>query len=273
MLNNVLNDYINSFIAESSKYEYIDEFKIYIIEEIAQRVNEIEYAGLKDEKVMNDLILSEYNDLHKNYRNFEETTINEIKKKKSKKIHLFGTIFYVPFVLIIYLISSLYTQNWHLSWVFLVNSFLMLFAYYGILVVSLLTKAEKSFHPISRIILAVTVFLFATAIFLVLLILFEVPHAWLVFIVAVIVMMTADSIYIQYIKERFAVLFQLLYVVPIAAMIYVILFVLGIIPAHPGWIIIPASLFFDIIGIGVQLKHHKNFKRKELEADAQWEEN
>lgn len=273
MLNEVLANYIDGSLSDASNYKFINEFKSHITEEIAERVNEIEYAGLKDEKVINDLIISEYKDFHKNYHNFEEYTVKKIKKKKSKKRHIIGTIIYIPLVVLFYAISSFYTQNWVISWVFIVNSFLMLFAYYGIVAVSVLSKAEKIFNPLSRVILAGTIFLFATAIFLMLLILFEVPHSWLVFIVAVIVMMIADSIYIHRIKDRFAVFFQLIYVVPVASMLYVILFVLGVIPPHPGWIMIPASLIFDIIGIGVQLMRYKNIRLKEMEADAEWEEN
>lgn len=266
-----ITEYIEKAFADIPDSKAAYNFKQKLFDEVTDRANEITHAGISDENVIADLIISEHPDIKGEYN----AVVREIRAKKRKKnkmiFRVVGSVLYFLVTLFAFLAVSIITKDWAHTWVFMVSAVLIYISYILFLVIGLLTRRRSMFHPLSRILLAVNVFIYAVVIFLCLAVAFHVTRPWLVFLFAVIAMMAADGIYAEKAAERFAIFFHLLYIVPSAAMIYVILSILGVIPWHPGWLIIPGSLIIVAIVILIRIyKHNKDKELEETEADSEW---
>ena len=267
-------EYIDSAFEGMPESETLYKYKQNLVAGLTERANELTHSGLDDENVIYDLIVSEHPDLKGEYNEH----LKEIKAKKKKKktfvLRIIGSVMYAMVTVLVYLGLSFATGEWGRTWVFLVSAALVYVSYIIFLIVCMLTKRRSMFHPLSRILLAVNVNIYALIIFLVLFVVFGVKGAWLTFIFGVLAMMTVDGIYAEKAAERFAIFFHIGYIVPAAAMIYIILSSLNIIPWHPGWIMIPSSLVivFAVIMARIAI-HNKDTELEETEDDSEWKAN
>ncbi len=267
-------DYIDAAFDSEQERESIYKFKQNLVAELTDRANELTHSGLDDENVIYDLIVSEHPDIKEEYK--EEQRELKAKKRKSHTavLRVIGSVLYFIAAAVIYLGISFLTDAWNRTWVFITGAVLVYVTYLMFLSIGALTKRRSVFHPLSRILLALNIFIYATIIFLVLTVIFSVKGAWLVYIFAVLAMMTADGIYAEKAAERFAIFFHIAYIVPAAAMFYIILSALNIIPWHPGWIMIPASLIIVLAVIMIRISiHNKDKELEETEDDSEWKEN
>ncbi len=267
-------EYIDSAFEGVPESEVLYKYKQKLVAELTERANELTHSGLDDENVIYDLIVSEHPDLKGEYKEL----LNEIKAKKRKKttfiLRIIGSVIYAMVTVLIYLGISFVTGAWGRTWVFLVSAVLVYVSYIIFLIVGMLTKRRSMFHPLSRILLAVNVNIYTLIVFLVLFVVFGIKGAWLTFVFGVLAMMTVDGIYAEKAAERFAIFFHIGYIMPAAAMIYIILSSLHIVPWHPGWIMIPASLviIFAVIMVRIAI-HNKHTELEETEDDSEWNEN
>ena len=65
-------EYIETSCADLKDNHMTYLYKKKILDEMTERANEITHAGLKDEKVLADLIADEYPDLKGNFAKFEK---------------------------------------------------------------------------------------------------------------------------------------------------------------------------------------------------------
>ncbi len=263
-----IDDSLSGIPDSKSFYKY----KKAIVDEITDRANEITHAGIDDENVVRDLIISEYPDIRGEYGRL----VDEEKKKRHKKqirlACIFGSIIYFLVIVIAFLAVSFVTGDWAHTWVYLVS---FIFAYLSaalIWIVVKLSRRQSLFHPVSRIFIALAVMLLTLTVFLYLKVIFDVNKSWLAFIFGVLAMMSADGIYAEKASERFAIFFHILYIVPAAAMIYIILGSLSVIPWHPGWLLIPASLIIVLLVIFIRILDHNKHKSQEIEEDSEWKD-
>lgn len=266
-------DYIDTAFESLPDNKQVYKFKRKLIENVTDRANELSHAGLKDENVVEDLIISEHQDIKAEYEKIIQDSADRKKKKNSFMIKTVGSVLFFLAAVVVFLAISFTSKDWGRTWIFLVNGICLYFAYMCISLVLDLTAKRSIFHPFSRILLALSVYLFALPVFLILLVIFHVNHPWLVFLYAVLAFFIVDSIYAEIVTERFAIIFHLLYIVPAGVMIYIILSVHGVIPWHPGWLIIPAAFVLMIFVIFIRLIIHRRQKIDEMEEDSEWNEN
>ncbi len=269
-----LMNYLNEALSSLPEDKYLHAFKKRLVEQITERANEITHTGIMDDKVIYDIIVGEHPDIRKEFADFKGE-INATRERKSKiRKTILGSALYFAAVILIFLIVSFITHGWRRSWIFLINGFCLYFAYMSANIATEFAGKEKNFKPISRILFAFSVFTFAVPVFLIVLSL-RAPHAWLVFIFAILVMFTVDGIFVEKEKIGFAIFFQIGYIVPALTMVYIIAATLGIVHWHPGWIIILLSIPIILAVILYRLsvnKKHKSFS-EETEADSEWTEN
>lgn len=266
-------DYIDSAIKELPDNKTTEKFRTNLIAEITDRANEITHAGISNEKIIDDIIISEHPDIAQEY----SEVLEENKKKKKRRstffIHIIGTVVYFLAATFGYLFLSLTTKDWSHTWTFIVSFALAYIALVLIKTVIVLSKEENLIrNQIPRLLLPAIVFLTATIFFLVLRINLQIETAWLSYIFGVLAMFIADSVYVEIIAERFAIYFHLLYIVPAFAMIYVITAALGIVTWSLGWIMIPSSLIivFAIILIRLII-HSREYNGLEVEEECEQE--
>lgn len=223
------------------------KFKKQTIDSMFQRANELASRGLKDEAVINDIVIDEYSDIVEKYNKLEND-----KKQKRKRIrfligNIIGSISYILTLVFLYLGVSFSTRDWAHTWVLLVDGILILVSYILTLIINRILDLKRIFHFIARILLAMDVMVIAVAVFLFGLAIAHVANAWVIIFGGLFAMFLSDAIFASVTKQRLAVINWLIYVPAMSAMLYVIFSAVGLVSWSMGWIMIPASVVIDII--------------------------
>ena len=267
-----LMNYIDSSLEGLTDDKYLYNYKKRIVSEITERANEITHTGISDEKVIADIIKSQYPDIRKDYENYRISIDKKREAKSRRRKTLLGSVIYFSALVLVFLLVSFIKRDWARSWIFLVNGVCLYIAYMCLSTVMTLSEKIDRFRIISRALIAISVFNFALPVFLVLAILLNVSHPWLVFLFAILIMLIADGIFIEKINNRFAIFYHIAYILPAMTSLYFILGTMRIIRWHPGWLMIPASFLIMFIVIAARLSIHKKQGGKfdETEDDREW---
>ena len=223
------------------------KFERELIEEWKQTRERVEKAGLSDEDVMFDLFLSAHPDLHAEYAAYRAS---ELKKRREKKRHVFlvrATPVYYILMVAVYLAVSFLTHNWRQSWLIIIGFVTAWVDTVGVLLVFEIASKRRLFHPIARIILGLSVMMTTVLVYLVGLMLFEIPRFWVVFPAGVFLMYCVDAVFAKRTGQKLRIINYLVYVPAAAPMVYVVLAGLYLIPWHPGWLIVPLSVVIDVL--------------------------
>lgn len=265
-------DYIENTLKDvpdedNSLYRY----KRQLFDSLTERANEVAQSGLKDEKVLSDLIISEHPDLRRDYRNFY---LADRAKKKAEKFRNFlavGSVCYILLLTVLYLGVSFITHNWAQTWLIMLGGITVLVDYLFSVGAKAIARMKWVFHPIARVMLAFNIMLTATFIFLCCALLFHIPMSWIIYLAAVIVLFAVDALFLALTKRKLAIINYLLYIPAAMSMIYVILGLLEVIPWDPGWLLMILAVIIDIlIVVGIAVENSKYIYKQEVE-DV-WEE-
>ena len=264
-------DYVDKELSVYADSKNLYLFKKELLAEMAERANEIIATGIDDEKVLNDLVISEYSDIDKRYTKFVKAKKDKKKAVLNSRIIIVGVLGIVLAITTLYLCVSFATNAWSKTWL------IMIFGVVAGVVgatAALSGKLEKKFGKFSlvqRLLSVADVFLVAVFLFLTLNIVFLVEKAWLTLVAAVVVALVTDIIMAFKAKEKTAVLNVLIYIPVVATISYVLLALIGALGWHPGWLLIVLSVMVDIVIIMVRLM--KAPKEDDTDAeDEEWSE-
>lgn len=265
-------DYIEEELKGVPDSESLYRYKKELLDKMTERANEITHSGLSDEKVIADLIRSEFPDLKGGYREYTSKIHAKKKSKANAKILTLSSIAFVLLLVIVYLGISFLTHLWSLTWLILVGGiFAMLVALFGVSIKKISAKKGK-YHFGARILLALSILLTSTFLFLCLLFFTHLPKTWLIFLFAAAAVFIADGAFAAYTKQKLAIINYLIYLPIVTTLFYVIFGIIGILPWHPGWMLILLSVFADLaIIVSNVIKNSKYIYRQEVEDT--WEEN
>lgn len=264
--------YIENTLAHVPDNGTLYHYKKRILDEMTQRANEITGAGMKDQTVLNDLIISEYPDLKADYEQYYKKEQKKKREKRFVKYNVIGSVLFILLLTVVYLSVSFLTKDWAHTWLIMEGGLSIWLAYLIFLGIKKICTLRRIFHPIARILLALNIMLLATFVFLCCLALFHLPHSWLVYIAAVILMFVADGIFAAATKQKLAIINYLIYIPAAAPMFYILLCVPGVMPWNPGWLLMPLSVVVDIVIIVAALIHNSKYIYKQ-EAEDAWNEN
>lgn len=258
-------DHIDNALTGLAEKETLYEFKKDLLDEMTDRANSLIKKGLTDDKVINELIISEYPHIKADY-------IKILKEKKAQKraariglLTAAGVAAYVFVLTAIYLAVSFITGLWGKTWLIMVGGIFAAILGGIFLLVKRSVKSKGVFRPLSRIFLAVGVFIIATFMFLCLEMLTQVSSAWLIFLFAVIAALVTDSVYATLTKQHLAVINYMIYIPIAAAVTYVALGIGGLMPWHPGWLIIVFSVVADLfIAVALIIGNGKYMRNGEV---------
>lgn len=262
--------YVDDSLKNLPETKALYRFKQDIIKEMSDRENELIATGLKDQKVICDLIISEYPDLKAQYINKQNEKKKQAKKAKQGKLTILGAIGYILALTAAYLGVSFVSGAWSKTWLLMVGGIFALII--GGTVLSVKKSAEKrdAFSPLSRIMLFVSVMLTATFIFLCSIILFSASKSWLIFILAVAAGLVVDGAFAAVTKQKLAIISHLIYIPAVSALCYVSACLMGILSWHPGWLIIVAAVVADLVIIAGKISKNKSADNEEVDV---WSEN
>ena len=264
-----MTSYLENFFRDTPYDDILLQFERLLIDEWNETVSRVKKAGLKDEAVLGDLFLSAHTDLQAEYAAYRKA---ELKKRREKAMHkflLWGTPVYYVIMVAVYLAVSFTTRNWRQSWLIIIGFVTLWVDTAGVLLVTEIASKRHLFHPIARVILGLSVMMTATLVYLIGLMLFRIPHFWVVFPAGVFVMYCVDAIFAKKTGQKLRIINYLIYVPAAAPMIYVVLAGVHLIPWHPGWLIVPLSVIIDVmIIIGKLIDNRKYIYRPEQEEAA-----
>ena len=264
-------EYINTALPDKADDKILFRFKKKILDEMNSRAAEVAgRGGIHNQKVINDLIISEHADLKSEYEEYSAKLRASAKAKRAVIGNIVGSVAYIALLVVVFLGLSFTTGMWKYTWIILVDGVLLWVDYLLSLGIIKLVSMKRIFHIFARLLLFGAVIIFTVAAFLCVVALTDLPGSWLIVIAGLIAALLCDGIFASATHARLAILHWLLYIPIIAALAFIIIGALGIIAWKIAWIIIPISVAFDlIIAIAAIGKNDKD----RMEVEDIWNEN
>ena len=242
-------DYIETSCAKLPDNHVTYLYKKQILDEMTDRANEVTHSGLKDEKVIADLMADEYPNLEGNYKAWAKAYR---KKKLAKTMRLVmgvgGVLFFI-LMFITYFEVSKATGDWKRSWLIIVGGIFAMIIFYTSFGIKRICKMRRIFHPIARLLIAGCVILFTVFMFLFWLMMVPELIVWPILMVGIILAFITDIIFAFATKQKFRTVTAMVYMPLIFTMLYIILSAYNVIGWFTGWPVILLGLVVDLVAI------------------------
>ena len=275
-------EYIETSCAKLPDNRMTYLYKKSILDEMIERANEITHSGLKDEKVLADLMADEYPNLEGNYKNW----VKEHKKKKLEKtmriVMGVGSVFSFILALISFFVvgeNSTFTyygynddvlglhtvsgyRNAWLIIVVVVFAIIILYAGYGI---KRICRMRRVFHPIARALIVLCVMIVMVFAFLCALMLSTNPletKMWPIVIAGIVLALVVDIFFAFLTKQKFRTITTMIYLPIISTMLFVILNAYGLASSFGGLIILSGFVADVIYALSIIASNAKYFMYK-----------
>ena len=262
--------FIDSALPDKKGGDILYKFKRKKLDEMNARVAEIKSRGLANQKVIEDLVISENANVAEEYNAYYASETATRNAKKNLILNLVGSAIYLLLVVVLFLGVSFATKQWAMTWAIMVDGVLLWVVYLLSIGVRKFTSMKRIFHIFARMFLAGSVIVFMVSVYLAVVALTDLNHSWLIVIVGLIAMLLSDALYATAAHHRLVLFNWLLYIPAIAAFLLIIIGVLGIMPWSVAWLIVPAGLIVDLAIIMLAIAKNK-MNRMEV-ADV-WKEN
>ncbi len=222
-------------------------YKRSTLDRMNERADEVSRSGLKDKKVIEDLIIDEFGDLEAAYPLF----VKEQKRKNRAHIMKYafpigGLVFLILIFACYFTVSDL-TGAWDKSWLIIVGGIFFMIIFYLSFAIKKLCTMRRVFHPIARGLIAgcvmlVSVFTFLSG-------LMAVDNrivTWPIVPAGVALALVCDLAFAYVTKQKFRTISLFVYLPAVAAMLYIVLAAYGVVTWGGGWIIVFAGLAADL---------------------------
>ena len=259
-------EYIETSCAKLPDNHITYLYKKHILDEMTDRANEVTHAGLKDERVLADLMADEYPNLDGNYYVWAKEYKKKKRAKKMRLIYVVGGVLTFFISLILFFVVgetgtfTYYGYNDDILGVHTVSAYrnawlIILGAVFGIIIFCLglgikrICKMRRVFHPIARAMIVLCVMIAMVFAFLCALMLSTNPletKMWPIVIAGIILALVADIIFAFTTKQKFRTVTTMIYMPIISTMLFVILNAYGIVGSL-GWLVIISGLIVDVI--------------------------
>ena len=247
---------------EDNHISYI--FKKKLLDEMTQRANEITSAGLRDEKVIADLLADEFPDIEKQYKEFEKAEKKKSRGKFWRVILALGGVLYFFAIFATYFFVSGTTGEWGKSWLIIVGGIFSMIIFYVSFLIKKLYHWHRFLHPLARVLLAGCVMLASVFAFLFVLMMFDPGISWIIVILGIMAMLIADLVFAFVTKQKFRTVSLFVYMPVLATMLYIVLAGSGVITWLAGWPIIFVGFAVDvIIALTIAASNAKYFMYKQ----------
>lgn len=242
-------EYIETSCAKLPDNQITYSYKKEILDEMTERANEITHSGLKDEKVLADLMADEYPELEKNYGPWAKA----YKKKKMAKTNrlilaIGGVIFFIA-MFIAYFEVSQATGAWRETWLIIVGGIFAMIIFYLSFAIKRLCHMRRIWHPIARILIYGCIILATVFAFLFCLMMIPGIRTWPILMIGIILAFISDIIFAFVTKQKFRTVTSMVYMPVIFTMLYIVLAAYGVISWATGWPVILLGLVVDLIGV------------------------
>lgn len=240
-------------------------YKRRLLDEMTARANEITHAGLSNEGIITDLIISEYGDLEKGYTLFEK---EEKTKRFHKKLPLIGIISLI-LILAAYFAVSGVTGAWSKTWLIIVGGVFALIVFFSTVAARKLCTMSAIYHTGARVLIAACTMLISVFVFLYCLMMLPGVITWPIVIGGVALMLLCDLGFSYATKQKFRTITFFIYMPAVATMLYIILAAYGILTWTGGWVLVLAGLAVDLAYIIAVIAGNMKYFMYRQEAEEQ----
>lgn len=263
-------NHINAQLPDKPGDKILYKYKRKILEEMTERANEVSSRGLKDRRVVDDLVISEYPDLEKDYAEYYKKEYAAMNRKRNIILNAAGSAIYLVTIIIVFLASSFATHRWEDTWAIVVDGVLLWVVYLLSLGVSFFAQKKRIFHIFARVFLMGAVIVFGVAMFIFVLALTDLSHSWIILMFALIAMFAADACFCTLHQHRLAIFYWLFYMPIIGTFAFVILGATGLVVWRYAWMTIILALIIDVVIILLAIAKNKV---SNMEVEDTWKEN
>ena len=240
---NKLIEYIETSCKKLEDNQSTYRYKKMILDEMSEKADEISRAGLKDEKVLTDLIADEYCDLEAGYKKYEKKN----RRKKLLKIGLpVGSLVFLILIFVSFFAVSSATGAWDKTWLIIVGGVFSLVIFCLSLAIAKLCTMRRVFHPIARVLTAGCVILFAVFAFLFFLMMMPELLVWPILPGGIIVALLADLVFAFATQQKLRTISLFVYMPVVSTMMYIILSAYNVVTWTAGWPIVLLGLVADV---------------------------
>ncbi len=250
----------------SGRMSYL--YKRSLLEGMKIRASELARAGLRDEKVIGDLVVDEYGDLAAGFGAF----IKEQKKKERAHFMKYalpiGGLVALVLIFAAYFTVSDFTRAWDKTWLIIVGGIFAMIIFCFSLAIKKLCTMRRIFHPIARVLIAGSVMISSVFVFLFLLMMLpESAVTWPVLPMGVALVLLCDLAFSYITKQKFRTISFFIYMPAVATMAYIVLAAYGIVSWSGGWPVVLVGLVVDIVYILAVLAYNMKYfvYRQEVE--------
>ena len=265
-MNEKFIEYTESSLRSIPYDDILYSFERQIADSAAATERRVRKAGLYDENIIFDLLVSEHSDLPEKYTEFRRT---ELKRRRERRMHMLfikGTPVYYLAVIAVYLLISFMTHAWDRTWLAIITAVTVWYDTVGGWFVCEFAAKRRAFHVISRVILALGVMLTSVCVYLHFQMLAPFENCWVIVTGGVILMYGADAVFSAVTKQRVRIINYLIYIPAASPMLYVVLCGIRVLQWNTGWLIIIAALAADVLIVVGALINRRKYVYKPEEA-------
>ncbi len=257
-------------------------YKKHILDEMTDRANEVTHSGLKDERVLADLMADEYPNLDGNYYAWAKEYKKQKQAKRMKLIFAISSVLAFFISLILFFVvgeNATFTYYGYDDGVLGTHTvsayrnawLIILGAIFAIIILCLsigikrICKMRRVFHPIARALIVLCVMLVMVFTFLCALMLTKNPletKMWPIVIAGIILALVADICFAFATKQKFRTITTMIYMPIISTMLFVILNAYGLTGSLGGFIILSGLLADVIYALSLVASNAKYFVYK-----------
>lgn len=235
-------------------------YKRLVLESMEKRSAALRKRGLRDEKVIRDLVCEENMQIEQGYFDY---LAKEKDKKRIRNLPR-NIAIYMLVLIVSFLGIGFATHVWHPTWLIIEGGVSFLVVYLLMFLAAHIT--ETVLYPLARLCVAGSVMMLTQFIFLVMRIPFGIENAYLLFLAAVALMLLADGTLASLTKQKFAFLSWLIYIPAVTGLLYALAGLTGIVAWDPGWWMMVAAVVADIaLVVGTVLYKGRYSIKQELE--------
>ncbi len=252
-------DYIEESCKNIEDTQISYKYKRKLLDEMTERANEITMAGLRDEKVLADLIATEYPNIEENYTAYKKSEKKKARASLFRKLFALGGVLFFIAIFVVYFSISASTHAWDKTWLIIVGGIFTMIIFYMSLLAKRLYLWKRWLHPLVRLIIAGCIVLLSVFMFLFVLAMLDPGMSWTIIIMGVMLALVADLIFAFATKQKFRTIFAFVYMPIIATMLYIILAGFNVVSWLGGWPIIFIGIALDLIIAFAIISHNAKY--------------
>lgn len=252
--------------------ELLYQYKRNLLDEMNDRACDVKQAGLTDDGVIADLILSEYPDIRGNFDKYYAAEKKRRKEAIQHKLLIIGTPVLIILAVALYIVQGILFNTWSGRWLIIVGTVFAMCILCALAGIRKILRLKKIFHPLARVLTAVCIMLVAVFVFLLCGVTIGWSATWPILPGGVIALLLGDLVFAYATHQKFSMINTFIYIPAIGSMLYVILAAFGIVSWGKGWALIFLGIALDaIIGLSILLDNAR-FKYQQ-EVEDVWKEN